>query len=70
MVKSALDINRRKIVGLMGNYSPQSSSSSGASSSLMGLFSTTSSSAPQSAQLTISPFSTSFRIISASHSGQ
>src|SRR5689334_16809143 len=52
------------------NYSPQSSSSSGARSSSIGSVLTTSSSAPHSAHCTISPFSTSCNVSSASHSGQ
>src|ERR671937_1461339 len=52
------------------HYSPQSSSSSGASRSSSGSRCTTSSSAPQSAQGTISPRSTSgASCTSASHSG-
>src|SRR5207249_2795773 len=51
-------------------YSPQSSSASGASASAAGAVSFTSSSAPQSGQETISPFTASDpTVTSASHSG-
>src|SRR5207248_3622184 len=52
-------------------HSPQSSSSAGARRSVIGSCSITSSSAPQSGQGTISPFSTSpLSGTAASHSGQ